>query len=547
MSRERADRSPTTRTRDVLRQSSLTSLVSAFAFVTALVVDVTIAARFGVGPATDSLFVAARIPLALVSVVIVGANQVLVPTISTWLVRRGDREAYRLISALLGLTLLLGGLLSGIVAAVALPLTELTAPGLDPEQLSLAASLTRTIFLIVPLSAAAEVLRAFLNARYSFAAPAGMSVVMDAVTIAVITIWTSGGVHAVAWAFVGGAVAQLAFIGIMAARRGFRYRATLGIRDPDVAGVGRLLVRPMVGAGLNPLARVGEQLIVSFMPTGSISLLNYGYRLISVVGGGILFRPVIVTILPRLTEATSSGRTEEVREVTRLALKMMLAISLPLTALAAVLAQPATLVIFRRGSFSGADAALLGILLATYSLSLVGSAVQRALLAPFYARLETRVPFRNTLYGVCANLALAPPLVLLLGADRREGILGVAVAYSLAQYVNATHAWVRLRAIGIILDRVWSIVWRLGVVGVVGTAVLVAADGWLDLGALEDRWSIAAKIAAAAAASIAVMTGVLILIAGRDIRRLRASLRRRGPAAGTHDVDDPGGPTENLS
>jgi putative peptidoglycan lipid II flippase len=374
-----------------------------------------------------------------------------------------------------------------------------------------------------------------------------MSVVMDAVTIAVITIWAGSGVHAVAWAFVGGAVAQLAFIGVMAARRGFRYRATLGIRDPDVARVGRLLVRPMVGAGLNPLARVGEQLIVSFMPTGSISLLNYGYRLISVIGGGILFRPVIVTILPRLTEATSKGRTDEVREVTRLAVRIMLAISLPLTALAVVLAQPATLVIFRRGSFSGADAALLGTLLATYSLSLVGSAVQRALLAPFYARLETRVPFRNTLYGVCANLALAPPLVLLLGADRPEGIVGVALAYSLAQYVNVAHAWVRLRALGITLDRMWSTIWRLGVVAVVGVAVLVAVDAWLDLGAPEDRWSMVAKLVSAAAAGIAAMTGVLMLVAGRDIRRFRASLRRNDRLAGTHDVVDPGGPTKNLS
>lgn len=74
-----------------MRQSGLTSVAAAAAVASGLVLDVSIAASFGAGRATDAFFVAARIPLGLVAIVMVAANQALVPSISTWLTgaRRG--------------------------------------------------------------------------------------------------------------------------------------------------------------------------------------------------------------------------------------------------------------------------------------------------------------------------------------------------------------------------------------------------------------------------------------------------------------------------
>lgn len=163
-----------------------------------------------------------------------------------------------------------------------------------------------------------------------------------------------------------------------------------------MVATGRLCVRPLAGASLNPLARVGEQLAVSFLPPGSITILNYGYRLISAIGGSILFRSMIVALLPRLTEATANDDRDNLHDTIRLGTRIMLTISLLLTALMAVLAKPAAVAIYGRGSFSASDseAAVLGWVLAVYSASLVGSAVQRSRLAHFFARLDTRVPFR---------------------------------------------------------------------------------------------------------------------------------------------------------
>ena len=301
------------------------------------------------------------------------------------------------------------------------------------------------------------------------------------------------------------------------------------MRDPRIAEAGALSVRPLVGASLNPLARVGEQAVISFLPTGSIAIMNYGYRLISAIGGSVLFRSVIVVTLPRLTRATAEGRDAEVRQLTRLGVQIMLAVSVPLTALMAVLARPAVIAVFRRERFSAEDATLLGTVLAVYAASLVGSAVQRALLAPFFARLDTKVPLRNTLYGVVANLALLPLLVLPFGDDP-NGVVGVAIAYAAAQYVNVAHAWSRLRRdMGIRLAGVGDTAIRLAIAGVAMAGAMAVAVSVLQPESAASRVARPVDIAIAGAIGVVVFAGVAAALGLLGLGRpVPIGPRRRG-------------------
>ncbi len=523
------------RGRDVVRQSGLTSIAAALAIASGLLLDVVVVKRFGATAQTDSFVQASLIPLGMVAIAMVGANQALVPTITTWLIREGRDETWRLCSVLVCAAFVGGAILVGVAALIAWPLMRVISLGFSTEQVDLAASLTRVMFLIVPLVAVAEVLRALLNATYSFFAPAFMNVVMNVVAAVIVIGWGTS-LSAVAWAYVAGAAAQAVFMLIMAVVRGFRPRATLALRDPDVQAAGRLLVRPLAGAGLNPLARVGERALVSFLPPGALTLLAYGYRLISAIGGSVLFRSVMVAILPRLTEEDRRDDGESFRETTRLGVRIMLAISIPLTALMAVLSVPATIALFNRGNLSRDDAALLGLALAVYAVSIVGSAWQRAMLAPFFARMDTRVPLRNTIYGVVANLALVPLFVLPFGRDSAGGIIGVAAAYSVAQYVNVAHAWYRMRHdLGVRLDHMRAFVARLMVGTAAMSAVLVGGYAVVDLGAPHGRWPLLGLTSAVALAGLASLAITLTAIGGGEFADLTRSFRRRPPRPPTTD------------
>jgi putative peptidoglycan lipid II flippase len=517
------------RGRDVVRQSGLTSIAAALAIASGLLLDVVVVKRFGATGRTDAFVQAALIPLGLVAIVMVGANQALVPTITTWFIQRGRDETWRLCSVMVCSALVGGMILVGLAALIAWPLMRVIGPGFSTEQVGLAASLARVMFLIVPLIAVAEVFRALLNARYSFFAPAFMNVVMNGVATVVVVRWGTS-LLAVAWAYVAGAAAQAVFMLVTAFARGYRPRATLAVRDPDVRAAGRLLVRPLLGAGLNPLARVAERALISFLPKGALTLLSYGYRLISAVGGSVLFRSVMVAILPRLTEEAGRGNPAGFRSTTRLGVRIMLAISIPMTALMAVLSVPATVAVFNRGNLSRQDAVLLGLALAVYAGSVVGSACQRAMLAPFFARLDTRTPLRNTVYGVIANLALVPVLVLPFGRDSADGIVGVAAAYSLAQYVNVAHAWYRMRRdLDVRLEGMRRFVVRLTAGTAVMSAVLIGGYAVLELGAPQDRWVLLAKTVAVALAGVVSLALTLKAIGGGEFADLTSSFRRRPP------------------
>ena len=87
-----------------------------------LILDVSIAFSFGAGPKTDAFFVASRIPIGLVAVVMVAANQALVPAFRTSFTKRGEQATDRLISMVLCAVVAVGValvLLSWLIAVAA--------------------------------------------------------------------------------------------------------------------------------------------------------------------------------------------------------------------------------------------------------------------------------------------------------------------------------------------------------------------------------------------------------------------------------------------
>lgn len=516
MSRHRADSPP--RKAGLGRNTLTTSIGALGGILTGLALDVAIAATFGAGRATDALFVAMRIPIGITAVIMAGANQSLVPTFAGWLLDRDRRDAFREITSIFILTAVGGSLLALLGVLVSHPLMRVTAPGLPAAEITEAAHLARIMFWLIPLVALAEVLRAYMNARRLFGVPAGMNVVMNGLAAAIVIAFAHHRIEVAAWAYIVGAVAQLVFMLVAGAVAGLRVVPTVHLLTPGVRMTGRVSVRPLVSSGMNPAMRVVEQLFVSFLPPGSITILNYANRLISAIGGTVFFRSVMVVLLPRMTEAWKRKDEQGIRHWTARGLSVMTVLSLPLTAGMLVLSVPGAVAIFHRGRFARSDAIVLGIALAVYATSLVGQATQRAVLAPFYAALEMKPPFRNTVYGILANLVFLPLFVLPLHRRPDATLYAVAVAYSLSQYVNLGHGWFVLRRrVGPFVD---AAAWRVGAVQV-GAALLMTAVGaggyrLLELSAPWSRVNLLARTAIVGTAALAVFVCVIAAVEWRS-------------------------------
>jgi putative peptidoglycan lipid II flippase len=401
-------------------------------------VNATMAALFGAGERTDAFFVASTIPFAIASILLASANQVLVPLINGWFNDEGPEVAERLVGRLLGTTVTAAAAVAVVGIATSPILPRLIAPGSTARTKEQAVAISVLLFITVVTRIAAEIFRALLNARFSFVAPAAMPLVENLTVLAVMLLLGRRiGVQGVAVGYVVGGFLQMGFMVGMARLRGLRIRPLLGFRDPEIVRAFGLMLLPLTATGLNMVARATERFLASFLPPGSITILNYGWLIVNSLGGAIFFRSVVVAILPRLAEA-KHDRAASARLVGE-GLRIMGVLSFALTALVIVLAGPLVSFAFQRGAFTGAAAGLLAGVLAVYSLQFPLDALTRVLLAHSFARLDVRTPFINGALGVGINIVLA---IVLRGP---LGITGLALAYVLASVGNLVHAYVTLR------------------------------------------------------------------------------------------------------
>lgn len=421
----------------VVRQSLLSGGTATAAVGSGLVLDVVAAAVFGAGRDTDAFVVAARLPLALTAILMVLGNQVLVATFAAWSVTLQERLGRRLVTTVVLGALVAGAAVAAVLALAAPALVVVLGPGFDREQHALAAELMRVMVWIIPLIAGCEALRAWLNAHHRFVVPAAMTVVLNGVAVTIVLLGDRE-IDSLPAAYVAGAVVQLVLMSAYAMLAGWRPARPV-LRHHEVSRLVRLFTRPSVAATLNPLTRAAETAVASFLPPGSATVLHYGQRAVSAIGGTVLFRSVMLAVLPRLARAHVLGDPVSSRRLADLGMQLMVVVSFPLTAITLVLVRPATEELLGIGRFSAADARLLGVVLMVLALSFPLSAVQRGLLAPFYAARDTRVPLLNTVVGAGVNLVLLGAC-LAFGGRGHGVVVAIAGAYVLANAANVVHA-----------------------------------------------------------------------------------------------------------
>ena len=493
-------------------------MLAAAGVLTGFAVDATIAALFGASARTDAFFIAATIPFALASVLLASANQALVPLINAWFRDLGPDAAMDRVNGLLGTSLVITTVVAVAGAVLSPIIPSILAPGASAATRASATGITALLFVTVITRVGAEVIRALLNARFSFVVPASMPVAENLAVLGTTLLLADRlGVTAVAIGYVVGGIVQAGYMYVVARSRGLGVRPRVRFGDPEIRGAFRLLRLPLAGTGLNMVARAVERFLASFLPAGSITILNYAWVVVNSLGGAIFFRSVVVALLPRLSEARHDD--DAGRWIVGDGVRLMGLISISLTAIVIVIAGPLVHLLFQRGAFSPASAVLLGSVLAIYALQFPLDALTRVFQSFWYSRLDTRIPFHNVALGVGLDIALASALVWPFG------VRGLALAYVLSSIGNLLHGYLTvdhrihlplpplLRLLGKVV--VASVIG--GVAGAATVAAFPVATGLLQ------RVLVVAVSGAATTAALVLALGVLRVRIWRLLRSQEGS------------------------
>jgi putative peptidoglycan lipid II flippase len=486
--------------------------------------DIMIAASLGAGPVAEAFLVAFSLPNMFRRFFAEGAfNMAFVPMFSKKLEAGEDagsfaRDAFSGLAGLLILFTLLAQLaMPALVLAMASGFTE-------DNRFDLAVVYGRIAFPYILFISLAALLSGVLNATGRFIAAAAAPVLLNMMLIAALTLagrmgWSAG--DALVWTVPFAGIAQLALVWIAAARAGFRLIPRRPRLTPELRRLAVIAAPAALAGGVVQVNLLVGRQVASFFD-GAVAWLNYADRLYQ-LPLGVVGIAIGVVLLPELSRNLAAGETATGRNALNRAAEFALVLTLPAAAAFVAIPGPLVSVLFERGAFEAADSAATAQALAIYALGLPAFVLQKVLQPLFYAREDTRAPFRYALVSLAVNAALAIGLAPLIG------FTAAAWGTSLASWAMVLLLWRGSRRMGEAARLDARLISRLPRIALAAAlmGLLLAAAAWALAPAL------AAPATRIAALGLLVAGGALAYFAlGFATRAFRpgdfgAALRRR--------------------
>src|SRR5690606_2643707 len=225
-----------------------------------------------------------------------------------------------------------------------------------------------------------------------------------------------------------------------AARMGYPLRLRRPRMTPDMR---RLVViaMPAVFAGgvvqVNLL--VGRQ-VGSFFD-GAIAWLSYADRLYQ-LPLGVVGIAIGIVLLPDISRRLKADDVAGSRHALNRAMEFALFLTVPAAVAMIVIPAPLISVLFERGAFTAADTAPTALALAVYGAGLPAFVLQKVLQPLYFAREDTRTPFRFAVISMVVNAVLAVGLVPVFG------FLAAALGTTLSGWVMTWQLWSGSRGMG---------------------------------------------------------------------------------------------------
>lgn len=479
---------------------------------------------FGASGELDAFLAANRLPDVLFNLLAGGAlASAFLPTFTDTLTRQNRADAWRLASAVGHLVLLTLGSLSALAWLLAPGLIRLLAPGFDPAQVELAASLLRIQLLAPTLFALSGLVMSTLQAHQRFLLSAlAPSFHWLGWIVASIFFVPRGGIHGLAWGVVLGAALHL-LVQLPALRGlGARYVPSLGLDLAAVRQVGRLMAPRLFGVAMVQVHFLVNIILASAMPEGSLVGLTLAFSLM-LMPEVVIAQAVATAALPTFSSLAAQGKQQEMRSALATTLRGLVFLSLPASLGLVLLRRPIVSLLFERGAFDARSVELVAWPLLWYAAGLLGHAVVELVSRAFYALQDTRTPVIVGAVAMGLNVGFSLIFSTWFARWSWQPHGGLALANSLATGLEclALLVLMRRRLHGLELGRL-----RAGLLAAVlaGAGMAVGLWGWLRLTGERPAWLVAAG---GVALGGLLYWGAALLLRSPDARQLPGLLLQR--------------------
>jgi putative peptidoglycan lipid II flippase len=485
--------------------------------------DMMMAAFLGAGPVAEAFLVAFSLPNMFRRFFAEGAfNMAFVPMFAKKLEGGEDAQTFAR-DAFNGLATVL--IVFTFIGTLAMPwLVWAMASGFAGDaRFDMAVVFGRISFSYILFISLVALLSGILNAFGRFTEASIVPVLMNVMFMAAMLLahrmgWDMG--LTLAWTVPVTGLTQLAFTWVIAARAGYRILPAMPRLTPDLKRLA-IIAGPAVLAGgvvqVNLL--VGRQ--VASFTEGAVAWLSYADRLYQ-LPLGVVGIAIGTVLLPDLSRRLRAGDSEGGRNAFNRATEICLALTVPAAVALMVIPIPLVMVLFERGAFGPADTTATALVLAIYGAGLPAFVLHKVLQPLYYAREDTRRPFRYALVSLVVNAVVAVGLMPVIG------FAAAALGTTVAGWGMVAQLWWGSRGMGPeagfdarLRDRLWRILVAALIMGAVLWGLAMVMDTALATPRL--RYLALAGLVAAGIVSYFAAAFALGALRPADLRR---ALRR---------------------
>jgi len=392
--------------------------------------EVLIASRFGASIESDAFFIA-QTATTLISTIFIGSiRTTMIPVLSDIEAQEGKKLKILHTSNFLNIFIVITLLFELLIFIVAPHFIKILAVGFEGRQLELAIMLTRLGLPIIFLSCLLNVFRGYLQSEMRFTEEGISHIPFNLVIVLYLLMLSNNfGINGLMIANVVAVLSQVLIQIPYLKRSGYKYKAYINFVDPYLKKALLLIPPVLISVGVNDLNRIIDRSMASTLVEGSISALNYGNRLNSLVVG--IFITTLSTVLfPMLSNEVNKYNIDNFKKMLRYGFNIIVLITVPATVGMIVLAEPIVRIAFQRGAFDAEATYLTTGALIFYSVGLVGISLKTFLNRVYYSMQDTKIPMINSIYAVSLNIVLN--LILIRYMAHR----GLALATSISAIIS---------------------------------------------------------------------------------------------------------------
>jgi putative peptidoglycan lipid II flippase len=423
----------------VARAAGVVSAATFLSRLLGLVREQVFAAQFGAGFAVDAFQVAFRVPNLLRDLFAEGAmSAAFVPTLARAQERGGPAAAFRLANLVINFLLVVVSALC-VVGVIASPwVVRLLAPGFasTPGKVELTTLMTQIMMPFLLLVSLAAAVMGVLNSRRIFFIPAVAPTMLNIGLIAsgflLAPLCPRFGLEPIVGMSVGallGGLGQLAIQLPALRRQGYRWQPLISFRDPEVLRMVTLMAPAAVGIAAAQVNIFVSTFLASLLPEGSVSWLNYAYRLMQLPIG--LFGVAVATVtLAEVARHAAQKNMVDLRGTLSRSLRLVLFLTIPATLVLVAMAEPLIALLYQHGRFQASDTMETAKAFWGYAVGLAAFSGVRVMVPAFYTLGMARIPVLVSFGTIGATVIL---YFALMGPFRHAGL---ALATSIGSILN---------------------------------------------------------------------------------------------------------------